>query len=240
MMGFDMSYMLLVMLPGMALSGLASMMVKRTFAKYETVGTAANLTGAEAARQMLERAGVTDCRIEAVSGRLSDHYDPRDKTLRLSEPVYGQSSVSAIGVACHEAGHALQHAQGYKWLKMRSSLVPVTNISSKMSMPILMVGMMMLAMAPALGLWVVLLGCALFAAAVVFSVVTLPVEWDASARAKTAMLQAGIVTEDEADGAGKVLNAAFLTYLAAAISSILTLLYYLHRAGILRMLMNRR
>ncbi len=240
MMGFDMSYMLLVMLPGMALSGLASMMVKRTFAKYETVGTSGNLTGAEAARQMLERAGVTDCRIEAVSGRLSDHYDPRDKTLRLSEPVYGQTSVSAIGVACHEAGHALQHAQGYKWLKMRSSLVPVTNISSKMSMPVLMIGMMMLAMAPTLGLWVVLVGCALFAAAVVFSVVTLPVEWDASARAKTAMLDAGIVTQDEADGAGKVLNAAFLTYLAAAISSILTLLYYLHRAGLLRMLFNRR
>lgn len=240
MMGFDMSYMLLVMLPGMALSGLASMMVKRTFAKYETVGTARNMTGAEAARQMLERAGVTDCRIEAVSGRLSDHYDPRDKTLRLSEPVYGHSSVSAIGVACHEAGHALQHATGYKWLQMRSQLVPVTNISSKMSMPVLMVGMMMLSLAPALGFWVVLAGCALFAAAVVFSVVTLPVEWDASARAKTAMLQAGIVTEQEADGAGKVLNAAFLTYLAAAISSLLTLLYYLHRSGILRSLMNRR
>ncbi len=240
MMGFDMNYMLMVMLPGMVLSGLASMMVKRTFAKYENVGTRANMTGAEAAKLMLERQGVTDCKIEPVSGRLSDHYDPRVKTLRLSEPVYNARSISAIGVACHEAGHALQHAQGYKWLKMRSSLVPVTNLSSKMSMPVIMVGGILMALAPVFGMPVLLLGCALFAAAVVFSVVTLPVEWDASARAKTAMVDAGIVTQDEVGGAGSVLNAAFLTYLAAAIASIMTLIYYLHRAGILRMLLNRR
>ena len=240
MMGYDMSYMLMVMLPGMVLSGLASMMVKRTFAKYENVGTARNMTGAEAAQLMLERAGVHDCRIEPIGGRLSDHYDPRDKTLRLSEPVYNARSISAIGVACHEAGHALQHATGYKWLQMRSQLVPVTNISSKMSMPVLMIGMMLLALAPALGMWVVMVGVALFAAAVVFSVVTLPVEWDASARAKTAMVNAGIVTDEEVGGAASVLNAAFLTYLAAAIASIMTLLYYLHRSGLLRMLMNRR
>lgn len=239
-MYFDMSYMLMVMLPGMVLSGLASMMVKKTFSKYETVGTARNMTGAEAAKLMLERAGVTDCKIEPISGRLSDHYDPRDKTLRLSEPVYNARSISAIGVACHEAGHALQHATGYKFLQMRSKLVPVTNISSKMSMPVLMIGMMMMSLAPALGTPVVLAGVALFAAAVVFSVITLPVEWDASARAKTAMVNAGIVTEQEVGGAGKVLNAAFLTYLAAAIASIMTLLYYLHRSGLLRAFMNRR
>ena len=239
-MHFDMGYMLMVMLPGMVLSGLASMMVKRTFSKYETIGTASNMTGAEAAKLMLERAGVTDCRIEPIAGRLSDHYDPRDKTLRLSEPVYNARSISAIGVACHEAGHALQHATGYKFLQMRSKLVPVTNISSKMSMPVLMVGMMLMAMAPALGTPVVLAGVALFAAAVVFSVITLPVEWDASARAKTAMVNAGIVNEQEVVGAGRVLNAAFLTYLAAAIASIMTLLYYLHRSGLLRAFMNRR
>ena len=239
-MGFDMTYLLLVMLPGMLLSGLASMMVKRTFAKYESVGTQSNLTGAEAAKLMLERQGVTDCRIEAVSGRLSDHYDPRVKTLRLSEPVFNARSISAIGVACHEAGHALQHAQGYSWLKMRSTLVPVTNISSKMSMPVIMVGGILMAMAPALGMPVLLLGCALFAAAVVFSVVTLPVEWDASARAKKAMVAGGIVNQQEIDSASRVLNAAFLTYLAAAIASIMTLIYYLHRAGVLRMLMSRR
>ena len=240
MMGFDMGYMLLVMLPGMALSGLASMMVKNTFSKYESVGTRSNITGAEAAKLMLERAGVHDCRIEPIAGRLSDHYDPRDKTLRLSEPVYNARSVSAIGVACHEAGHALQHATGYKFLQMRSKLVPVTNLSSKMSMPVLMVGMLLMALAPALGMPVVLLGVALFAAAVVFSVVTLPVEWDASARAKKAMANAGIVSDEELVGAGRVLNAAFLTYLASAIASIMTLIYYLHRSGLLRMLMSRR
>ncbi len=233
MIGFDLNYLLLVMLPGMVLSGLASMMVKNTFAKYEKMGTRRGMTGAEAARYMLERAGVTDCRIEPVSGRLSDHYDPRDKTLRLSEPVFNSSSVSAIGVACHEAGHALQHATGYKYLQMRSKLVPVTNLTSKLSMPVLMGGMLLMSMAPALGMPLLLAGCALFAVAVLFSVITLPVEWDASARAKTAMLKAGIVTDDEADAAGRVLNAAFLTYLAAAIASILTLIYYLYRAGLI-------
>jgi len=205
---FSMGYLLLVMLPGMVLSGLASMILKRTFAKYENVGTQSNLTGAEAAKLMLERKGVTDCTIEPVSGRLSDHYDPRDKTLRLSEPVYNSRSISAIGVACHEAGHALQHAQGYPWLKMRSTLVPVTNLSSKMSMPVIMVGGILMAFAPVLGTPVLLLGCLLFAAAVVFSVVTLPVEWDASARAKTAMVDAGVVNQNEAGGASSVLNAA--------------------------------
>lgn len=237
---FNMGYMLWVMLPGMVLSGLASFMVKSTFKRYETVGTSSNMTGAEAANLMLQRQGVTDCRIEPVSGRLSDHYDPRDKTLRLSEPVYNARSISAIGVACHEAGHALQHAQGYKFLQMRSKLVPVTNISSKMSMPVLMGGMILMSLAPALGTPVVLLGVALFSAAVVFALVTLPVEWDASARAKKAMVAANIVSPQEAGGASKVLNAAFMTYLASAIASIMTLIYYLHRSGLLRMFMNRR
>jgi len=118
--------------------------------------------------------------------------------------------------------------------------VPVTNIASKMSMPVLMIGMMMLSLAPVLGQWVVLAGVALFSAAVIFSVITLPVEWDASARAKTAMVNAGIVNQQEARAAGKVLNAAFLTYLASAIASIMTLIYYLHRSGLLRQMMSRR
>lgn len=239
-MFFDMTYMLLIVLPGMVLSGGASWMVKNTFKKYETIGTQSNLTGAESAKLMLERAGVTNCRIEPIGGRLSDHYDPRSRTLRLSEPVYNSRSISAMGVACHEAGHALQHAQGYKWLQMRSSLVPITNIASKMSMPVLMIGMMMLSLAPFLGQWVVIAGVILFSAAVVFSVVTLPVEWDASARAKSAMVNAGFVNQQEAAAASKVLNAAFLTYLASAIASILTLLYYLHRSGLLRQLLGRR
>ncbi len=234
MFGFDMTYIVLVMAPTMILSGLASMMVKNTFAKYERVPSARGLTGAQAAQMMLERKGVTDCTIEPISGRLSDHYDPRSKTLRLSEPVYNATSLSAIGVACHEAGHALQHAQGYKWLNMRSNLVPVMGITSKASMPVIMAGFLLQAAAPVFGQWLLIVGCILFSAAVVFSVVTLPVEWDASARAKTAMVEAGIVTQNEVVGAGKVLNAAFLTYLAAAIASIMTLLYYMHRAGLLR------
>lgn len=234
MIGFDMTYIVLVMAPTMILSGLASMMVKNTFAKYERVPTARGITGANAARMMLERQGVTDCTIEPISGRLSDHYDPRSKTLRLSEPVYNATSLSAVGVACHEAGHALQHAQGYKWLQMRSNLVPVMGITSKASMPVIMAGFFLQAAAPIFGQWLLIVGCILFSAAVVFSVVTLPVEWDASARAKTAMVEAGIVSQNEVAGAGKVLNAAFLTYLAAAIASIMTLLYYLHRAGLLR------
>jgi uncharacterized protein len=234
MIGFDMTYIVLVMAPTMILSGLASMMVKNTFAKYERVPTARGITGANAARMMLERQGVTDCTIEPISGRLSDHYDPRSKTLRLSEPVYNATSLSAVGVACHEAGHALQHAQGYKWLQMRSNLVPVMGITSKASMPVIMAGFLLQAAAPIFGQWLLIVGCILFSAAVVFSVVTLPVEWDASARAKTAMVEAGIVSQNEVAGAGKVLNAAFLTYLAAAIASIMTLLYYLHRAGLLR------
>lgn len=238
--GFNMGYMLMIMLPGMVLSGLASWMVKNTFKRFESVGTRSNMTGAEAARIMLERKGVTNCTIESVSGRLSDHYDPRSRTLRLSEPVYNARSVSAIGVACHEAGHALQHAQGYKFLQMRSKLVPVTTLSSKMSMPVMMAGMLLMSLAPALGKPVIYFGCALFAAAFLFALVTLPVEWDASARAKTAMLEAGIVNQEEAGGASKVLNAAFLTYLAAAITSLMTLLYYLHRSGLLRSFMSRR
>lgn len=236
--GFDLTYVFLVLLPGMVLSGLASMLVKSTFSKYETVGTTSNLTGAEAARMMLERAGVTNCRIEPIAGRLNDHYDPRVRTLRLSEPVHNERSISAIGVACHEAGHALQHATGYKFLQMRSMLVPVTNLASRMSMPVLMIGSLLMAMAPALGMPVIILGIVLFAAAVVFAIVTLPVEWDASARAKKAMMHAGIVNDEEAEGASKVLNAAFLTYLAAAITSLLTLLYYLNRSGLLRILLN--
>ena len=127
--GMNFGYMLWVMLPGMVLSGIASFLVKNTFKRYENTGTVSNMTGAEAAKLMLERKGVTDCRIEPVSGRLSDHYDPRDKTLRLSEPVYNARSISAIGVACHEAGHALQHATGYKFLQMRSKPVSYTHLT---------------------------------------------------------------------------------------------------------------
>ena len=230
---FDLGYLIFVFAIPMAISAYASMSVRGTFARYERVATHRGLTGAQAAQIMLQRQGVYDFSIEPVQGRLSDHYDPRTRTLRLSEPVYNSTSLSAVGVACHEAGHALQHAQAYPWLTLRSNLVPVTGFASQLSMPII-IGGMILGMASPLGRIAMLFGCALLAIAFIFSVVTLPVEWDASARAKTAMVDAGILDRDEVQGAGAVLNAAFLTYLAAAISALITLLYYLMRSGLLR------
>ena len=223
----DFTYILMVLLPGMVLSGLASMMVKSRFQKYANVAANSRMTGAQAAQRLLDVAGVRDVGIEPARGFLSDHFDPRAKMLRLSEPVYASASLSAIGVACHEAGHAIQMATGYRWLRMRSAMVPATGITSQLAMPVL-IGGMLLRFQPLL--WV---GVALFSVAVLFSIVTLPVEWDASARARKLMVSAGIVSEREEDAAGKVLNAAFLTYLASAISSILTLLYFLMRSGIL-------
>ena len=230
---FDLGYLIFVFAIPMAISAYASMSVRGTFARYERVATRRGLTGAQAAQIMLQRQGVYDFSIEPVPGRLSDHYDPRTRTLRLSEPVYNSTSLSAVGVACHEAGHALQHAQAYPWLTLRSNLVPVTGFASQLSMPII-IGGMILGMASPLGRIAMLFGCALLAIAFIFSVVTLPVEWDASERAKTAMVDAGILDRDEVQGAGAVLNAAFLTYLAAAISALITLLYYLMRSGLLR------
>lgn len=224
-MFFDPVY-LIFALPGLILSLIASAMVKSTFAKYSEVGSSTGLTGAEAAERMLHSCGIYDVRIEQVSGFLSDHYDPTARTLRLSPDVYGSRSLSAIGVACHEAGHALQHASGYGALGLRSALVPLTNFCSPVSYFVLMIGFLFSSQS------MILLGCLLFSAAVVFSIVTLPVEWNASARAKTMMVSCGIVSADESEDAGSVLNAAFMTYVAAAVSSLLTLLYYLLRAGV--------
>jgi Zn-dependent membrane protease YugP len=214
-------------LPGLLLAGIASLMTKGTFDKYSKVRSEKGLTGAEAAKRLLDGAGVDDVRIEQVSGFLSDHYDPRSKVLRLSPKVYGESSLSAIGVACHEAGHAIQHAQSYAWLNFRSAMVPAVNFSSTFSYIVLIGGFLL----NSLGM--VTLGIILFSASVLFSVVTLPVEWDASNRAKTLMVQSGVVDRIEAQSAAAVLNAAFLTYLAAAVTSALTLIYYLYRAGLI-------
>jgi len=223
-MFFDPLY-LLFAIPGLIIAGIASFYVKSTFSEYSHYRAASGLTGAEAAAQMLRSAGIYDVNIERVEGFLSDHYDPTSKTLRLSPGVYDSDSLSAIGVACHEAGHALQDAASYGPLGLRSALVPVTNISSWLSYIVIFMGFIF----QSGGL--VTLGAILFSAVVVFSIVTLPVEWDASARAKQLMVTAGIVSAPERDSAGKVLNAAFLTYVAAVLSSLLTLLYYLVRAA---------
>ena len=211
--------------PGLALSLYATFKTKRTFSKYSQVASRSGMTGAQAAALMLQRSGVHGVSIERASGWLSDHYDPGPKALRLSEDVYSSQSLSAIGVACHEAGHAIQDASNYGMLSLRTALVPATNFSSMASYILIMIGFFI---QPFL-----LLGVGLFAVGVVFSLITLPVEWDASKRAKVAMDEAGLLSPAESRDAGKVLNAAFLTYLAAAVTSLLTLAYYLFRLGIL-------
>ena len=215
------------MLPGLVLAMIASLYVKSTFAHYSKVRARSGMTGAQAAQAMLQRSGVTGVSIERAGGFLSDHYDPSAKVLRLSPDVYDQPSLSAIGVACHEAGHALQDAQAYYWLGLRTTLVPIASIGSNFSYMVFFLGMFLGSMA------MVKIGIVLFSAAVLFSIVTLPVEWNASARAKQAMINCAIVSPSEAEAAGTVLNAAFMTYVAGAISAILTLLYFLLRSGLL-------
>lgn len=226
MFHFDPIY-LLFAVPGMLLAVVAAAMTKARFSHYSRVRAASGMTGAEAARQLLNREGVFNVRIEETGGFLSDHYDPAQHVLRLSPDVYRSSSLAAVGVACHEAGHALQHASTYTWLGLRTALVSVTRFGSMLAPIVFMVGMLM--QHPS----VMVAAIFLFSAVVLFSLVTLPVEWNASARAKRLMVSTGIVRPHEAADAARVLNAAFLTYVASAAGSIFTLLYYLFRAGLL-------
>ncbi len=225
-MFFDPLY-LLFMLPGLILASLASLFTTSTFKKYSSIGSASGMTGAEAARRLLESAGIYNVAIEHVDGMLTDHYDPTSHTLRLSDQVYSSSSLSAIGVACHEAGHAIQHATDYAPLVLRSTLVPAANLGSNLSYFILLAGFIFQSQS------VIIAGIILFSLTVLFTLVTLPVEYNASSRAKKLMVSAGIVSRAEASSAGEVLNAAFMTYVASAVSALLTLLYYLIRSGLL-------
>lgn len=217
----------IMLLPAFIIAGIATFVTQSTFRKYSRVRASSGLTGAEAAERMLARQGVTNVRIERVDGFLSDHYDPSSRTLRLSPGVYDSDSLSAIGVACHEAGHALQHAAHYAPLHLRTALVPATNIGTQASYIIFIIGLLL--HNPAL-LWVAIV---LFLLAFLFALVTLPVEWNATARAKGFMVSAGIVSPQEQARAAQVLNAAFLTYVAAAVMALMTLLYYLMRSGLL-------
>jgi Zn-dependent membrane protease YugP len=232
-MFFDLTYLWFI-LPALALSLWASFRVKSAFKKYSRVRAMSGLTGAQAARAMLDRAGLKDVTVTRSRGMLSDHYNPLNKTLALSEGVHDSASVAAIGVACHEAGHALQHAHGYKPLYLRSALVPTANIGSSLGYIVMMVGIFLMYMAGTqVGQTVVLFGAVLFSAVLVFQVVTLPVELDASNRAKRLAVEYGIVAAQERQGMDKVLNAAALTYVAAVVSTLMTLLYFLFRAGLL-------
>jgi Zn-dependent membrane protease YugP len=223
---FDPLYLLMIA-PGLLLSLWASWRVKSAFNKYSKVRSMRGLTGAEAAQEMLRYAGISDVKIVRSHGMLSDHYNPINKTLALSEPVYDSESIAAVGVATHEAGHAIQHARNYGPLWLRSMLVPTANVGSGIGYFVMVIGLMMASTN------MVLVGAVLFSMVLLFQIVTLPVEFNASNRAKALVLEQGIVGPQEREGMDKVLNAAALTYVAAAISTLLTLLYFLMRAGLL-------
>ena len=225
-MFFDPMY-LLFLAPGLLLSLWASMRVKSTFHHYSQVSSRSGLTGAEAAQELLRRQNIQGVRIEPIDGFLSDHYDPSSRTLRLSPDVYSGRSLAAIGVAAHEAGHAIQHAHDYRPLAFRSLVVRPAMLGSNFGMLIMGLGLAM----HATGL--VWAGIWMFSAFVVFTLVTLPVEFNASSRAVAGLVSTHIIEADEAADAKKVLDAAALTYVAAAISAILQLLYFLMRSGLL-------
>lgn len=211
--GIDMSYVILV-LPCILLSLWASSNVNSTFKKYSSQFSRRGLTGAEAARRVLSAHGVGNVRIERVSGNLTDHYDPRTNVIRLSDNVYGNTSTAAIGVACHEAGHAVQYAQGYAPIKLRAAIIPVTNFGSRLAMPLILIGLLLAAFGD-LSVILIDLGIACFGLSLVFQLVTLPVEFNASNRAMRAIADSNLLTEDEQAGAQKTLRAAALTYVAA-------------------------
>ena len=225
-MYFDPTYFLVLI--GVVLSLLASGRVKSTFAKYSQVRNSRGLTGAQAAEQVLHTAGIYDVRIEHVGGNLTDHYDPRTKVLRLSDSVYGQTSVAAVGVAAHECGHAIQHAKGYAPLKLRSTLVPIANFGSKLAWPLIIFGLFISGESSTI---LINAGIIAFLGAVVFQLVTLPVEFNASNRAIRMIADSGMMYGEEIKGAKKVLSAAALTYVASAATAILQLLRILILTG---------
>ncbi len=220
--GFDWTYLVLV-LPCVLLSLWASSNVNSTFKKYSSQYSRRGITGADAALRVLSANGVRNVRIERVAGNLTDHYDPRTNVIRLSDGVYDSTSTAAIGVACHEAGHAVQYAQSYAPIKLRAAIIPITNFGSKLAMPLILLGLI-LPLASDISYFFVYLGIACFGLSLVFQLVTLPVEFNASRRAMSAIESAGILTQEEQTGARKTLSAAALTYVAATATALAQLL----------------
>jgi Zn-dependent membrane protease YugP len=214
-------------LPGILLGMWASFRVKSTFARYSKVTSRRGMSGAEAARELVRLRGIEGVRVEETPGFLSDHYDPTARVLRLSPDVYEGRSLASLGVAAHEAGHAIQHAQDYTPMKLRALIVKPAMVGSNLSY--VMLGIGLAAQLPGL-VWLGIIGSALGAA---FALVTLPVEFDASRRAVIALQDTGIIYPDEADAAGAVLRAAAMTYVAGAITAVMQLLYFLIRSGVL-------
>ena len=220
--GYDWTYLILV-LPFVILSLIASQNVNSTFNKYSKIRSQRGLTGAQAAARVLQASGVTNVRIERISGQLTDHFDPKTNVIRLSDNVYDSNSVAAIGVACHEAGHAVQYAVGYGPIHLRAAIIPITNIGSKLAMPLILIGLLLEFFAEISNIFVVL-GVICFSLSVVFQFVTLPVEFNASRRAINAISDSYILTDDELRGAKKTLTAAAMTYVAATAVALMQLL----------------
>ncbi len=216
---WDATYIFVII--GAVLSLIAQANVSRTFNKYSQIATRSGITGRDAAQLMLNRNSIHSVQIEPVRGNLTDHYNPREMKLALSEPVYGSKSIAAVGVAAHECGHAIQHDQQYGPLMLRSALVPVTNIGSTLSIPILIIGMLLNS---STGDLFIQIGLIAFSLTTVFTLITLPVEFNASKRALAILDQNNVLTAEELAGTKKVLNAAAMTYVAAAAASILQLL----------------
>lgn len=224
--GLDPTYILVII--GIIICMAASAKMNSTFSKYSRVRNHSGMTGKEAAEQILHRAGIYDVRVEHIGGNLTDHYDPRSKVLRLSDATYNQASVAALGVAAHECGHAIQHQVGYAPLNIRSALVPVANFGSKIAWPLILIGLLFTSRSSIMFLNI---GVLAFSVAVLFQIVTLPVEFNASGRAIRILGESGMLYPEEVQATKKVLSAAALTYVAGAASAILSLLRILIITG---------
>lgn len=220
--GFDWTYLVLV-LPCLIFAMIASSNVNSTFQKYSRQLSRRHITGAEAAQRVLLVNGVSGVRIERISGNLTDHFDPRTNVIRLSDSVYNSTSTAAIGVACHEAGHAVQYAVGYSPMKLRAAIIPLTNFGSKLAFPLILIGILLSSLGE-ISTMFIYLGIAAFGLSFVFQMVTLPVEFNASRRAIRAIEEGGILTEEEQRGAKKTLSAAAMTYVAATATALAQLL----------------
>ena len=225
-----------LLIPAMIFALWAQFRVQSTFHKYDKVLSSSNMTGAEAARRILDKNGIYDVRVERISGHLSDHFDPRTKVIRLSDSTYGSNSVAAIGVAAHEAGHAVQYATGYVPIRLRQAIVPMTRFGSALAMPLFLIGLLLVgfgAINPTVGEYMMFGGIVLFSLSTIFQLITLPVEFNASSRALRALEGGGVLEGRELRGARAVLSAAAMTYVAALATSLAYLLrFVLIAAGV--------
>lgn len=221
---------IILLMPAMIFALVAQARVQSTFKKYDRVHSQRRMTGAEVARRILDRNGLYEVKVEYVRGHLSDHYDPRANVIRLSDATYGSTSVAAIGVAAHEAGHAVQHATGYMPIKIRSAIIPVTQFGSRLAMPLFLIGLLLVGFSvldPVIGEYLMFSGIVLFSLSTLFQLVTLPVEFNASSRALRTLEESEILYSNEISGARAVLRAAAMTYVAALATSLAYLLRFI-------------